>query len=97
MASSQLGALSASTSLVSVTAGGNDVGFADVMQDCVLSGEATCINSVNNAVSQMNNSLPGSLDSLYDGIRARAPQAQVVVLGYPRFYKLAGELLRRSQ
>lgn len=89
VASSQLGALSASTSLVSVTAGGNDVGFADVMQDCVLSGEATCINSVNNAVSQMNNSLPGSLDSLYDGIRARAPQAQVVVLGYPRFYKLA--------
>lgn len=96
VASSQLGVLSASTSLVSVTAGGNDVGFADVMQDCVLSSEATCISSVNNAVSQMNNSLPGSLDSLYDGIRARAPQAQVVVLGYPRFYKLAGELLRRA-
>ncbi|WP_405190469.1 SGNH/GDSL hydrolase family protein [Streptomyces anulatus] len=90
VASSQLGVLSSSTSLVSVTAGGNDVGFADVMQDCVLSSEATCISSVNNAVSQMNNTLPGSLDSLYDGIRARAPQAQVVVLGYPRFYKLAG-------
>ncbi|MFD4172455.1 MULTISPECIES: SGNH/GDSL hydrolase family protein [Streptomyces] len=90
VASSQLGVLSSSTSLVSVTAGGNDVGFADVMQDCVLSSEATCISSVNNAVSQMNNSLPGRLDSLYDGIRARAPQAQVVVLGYPRFYKLAG-------
>ncbi|MFJ1782840.1 SGNH/GDSL hydrolase family protein [Streptomyces anulatus] len=90
VASSQLGVLSSSTSLVSVTAGGNDVGFADVMQDCVLSSEATCISSVNNAVSQMNNSLPGSLDALYDGIRARAPQAQVVVLGYPRFYKLAG-------
>jgi lysophospholipase L1-like esterase len=90
VASGQLGALSASTSLVSVTAGGNDVGFADVMQDCVLSSEATCINSVNNAVSRMNNSLPGSLDSLYDNIRARAPQAQVVVLGYPRFYQLSG-------
>ncbi|MEU4030716.1 SGNH/GDSL hydrolase family protein [Streptomyces anulatus] len=93
VASSQLGVLSSSTSLVSVTAGGNDVGFADVMQDCVLSSEATCISSVNNAVSQMNNTLPGSLDSLYDGIRTRAPQAQVVVLGYPRFYKLAGSCL----
>lgn len=90
VASGQLGVLSASTSLVSITAGGNDVGFADVMQDCVLSSEATCINSVNNAISQMNNSLPGSLDSLYDNIRARAPQAQVVVLGYPRFYQLSG-------
>ncbi|MFD3977464.1 SGNH/GDSL hydrolase family protein [Streptomyces griseus] len=90
VASSQLGVLNASTSLVSVTAGGNDVGFADVMQDCVLSNEATCINSVNNAVSQMNSTLPGSLDALYDGILARAPQAQVVVLGYPRFYQLSG-------
>ncbi|WP_219577862.1 SGNH/GDSL hydrolase family protein [Streptomyces griseus] len=90
VASSQLGVLNASTSLVSVTAGGNDVGFADVMQDCVLSNEATCINSVNNAVSQMNSTLPGSLDAHYDGIRARAPQAQVVVLGYPRFYQLSG-------
>ncbi|MFH9134486.1 SGNH/GDSL hydrolase family protein [Streptomyces sp. NPDC017524] len=90
VAGTQLGVLNASTSLVSVTAGGNDVGFADVMQDCVLAGEATCITSVNNAVSQMNSSLPGSLDALYDGIRARAPQAQVVVLGYPRFYQLSG-------
>ncbi|MCX4676124.1 SGNH/GDSL hydrolase family protein [Streptomyces sp. NBC_01433] len=90
IASSQLGVLSSSTSLVSVTAGGNDVGFADVMQDCVLSSEATCVNSVNTAVSQIQNSLPSSLDSLYDSIRAKAPQAQVVVLGYPRFYKLSG-------
>lgn len=93
VASGQLGALSASTSLVSVTAGGNDVGFADVMQDCVLSSEATCVDSVNAAISQMNGSLPASLDSLYDGIRAGAPQAQVVVLGYPRFYQLSGSCI----
>ncbi|MFE9722355.1 SGNH/GDSL hydrolase family protein [Streptomyces sp. NPDC005794] len=90
VSSGQLGALNSSTTLVSVTAGGNDVGFADVMQTCVLQSEATCVNRVNTAVSQMQNSLPGSLDSLYGGIRARAPQAQVVVLGYPRFYKLSG-------
>ncbi|WP_432079594.1 SGNH/GDSL hydrolase family protein [Streptomyces sp. YPW6] len=90
VASGQLGALGASTSLVSVTAGGNDVGFADVMQDCVLGSEATCLSSVDAAVGQMNDTLPGSLDALYDGIRARAPQARVVVLGYPRFYQLSG-------
>ncbi|WP_069740835.1 SGNH/GDSL hydrolase family protein [Streptomyces sp. EN23] len=93
VASSQLGVLSASTSLVSVTAGGNDVGFADVMQDCVLGSEATCLSSVDAAVGKMNNTLPGSLDSLYDNIRARAPQAQVVVLGYPRFYQLSGSCI----
>ncbi|MEU9674981.1 SGNH/GDSL hydrolase family protein [Streptomyces parvus] len=93
VAGSQLGVLSASTSLVSVTAGGNDVGFADVMQDCVLGSEATCLAGVDAAVGQMNSTLPGSLDSLYDGIRARAPQAQVVVLGYPRFYQLSGSCI----
>ncbi|HWU09128.1 MAG TPA: SGNH/GDSL hydrolase family protein [Streptomyces sp.] len=90
VSSGQLGALNASTTLVSVTAGGNDVGFADVMQTCVLQSEANCVNRVNTAVSQVQSSLPGRLDSLYTGIRSRAPQAHVVVLGYPRFYKLSG-------
>ncbi|MFI6864249.1 SGNH/GDSL hydrolase family protein [Streptomyces sp. NPDC050421] len=93
VASGQLGSLSSSTSLVSVTAGGNDVGFADVMQDCVLSGEATCVASVNTAVGQMNNTLPSRLGSLYASIHSRAPQAHVVVLGYPRFYKIGGSCI----
>ncbi|MFE6041722.1 SGNH/GDSL hydrolase family protein [Streptomyces sp. NPDC056452] len=93
VSSGQLSALSSSTTLVSVTAGGNDVGFADVMQTCVLQSEATCVSRVNTAVSQMENSLPTSLDSLYGNIRSRAPQAHVVVLGYPRFYKLSGSCI----
>ncbi|WP_329169347.1 SGNH/GDSL hydrolase family protein [Streptomyces sp. NBC_01685] len=93
VASGQLGALSTSTTLVSLTAGGNDVGFADVMQTCVLQSEATCVARVNTAVSEMQNALPGRLDSLYSGIRSRAPQAHVVVLGYPRFYQLSGSCI----
>ncbi|MCM2413185.1 MULTISPECIES: SGNH/GDSL hydrolase family protein [unclassified Streptomyces] len=93
VAGTQLGALSSSTTLVSVTAGGNDVGFADVMQDCVLSGEATCLASVDSAVSQMNNSLPSGLSSLYSSIHSSAPQAHVVVLGYPRFYEIGGSCI----
>ncbi|WP_326755354.1 SGNH/GDSL hydrolase family protein [Streptomyces hirsutus] len=89
----QLGALASSTTLVSVTAGGNDVGFADVMQTCVLQSQANCVSRVNTAVSQMQSSLPGKLDSLYGNIRARAPQAHVVVLGYPRFYRLSGSCI----
>ncbi|MGW8884276.1 SGNH/GDSL hydrolase family protein [Streptomyces sp. NPDC055749] len=91
--SGQLSALSASTTLVSVTAGGNDVGFADVMQTCVLNSEATCVAAVNTAVSKMNGSLPASLAALYSDIRSRASRAHVVVLGYPRFYKLGGSCI----
>ncbi|MFF8101309.1 SGNH/GDSL hydrolase family protein [Streptomyces sp. NPDC016640] len=93
VSSGQLGALTSSTTLVSVTAGGNDVGFADVMQTCVLQSEATCVSRVGTAVSQMRNSLPGRLDSLYAGIRSRSPRAHVVVLGYPRFYRLSGSCI----
>lgn len=93
VSSGQLGALSSSTTLVSITAGGNDVGFADVMQTCVLQSEATCVSRVNTAISQIQNSLPGALDSLYGKVRTQAPQARVVVLGYPRFYKLSGSCI----
>ncbi|MEU1124312.1 SGNH/GDSL hydrolase family protein [Streptomyces sp. NPDC005899] len=90
VAAGQLGALGPSTTLVSITAGGNDIGFADVMQTCVLRSEAACVDRVDAAVAQMRTTLPGNLDSLYDSIHARSPQALVVVLGYPRFYRLSG-------
>ncbi|MEU9107357.1 SGNH/GDSL hydrolase family protein [Streptomyces xanthophaeus] len=91
--SSQLTPLNSTTTLVSVTAGGNDVGFANVMQTCVLQSEATCVSAVDNAIAQVNNTLPGSLSSLYGAIRTKAPQARVVVLGYPRFYQLNGSCI----
>ncbi|TYB42678.1 SGNH/GDSL hydrolase family protein [Actinomadura chibensis] len=86
--SGQLGALSSSTSLVSITVGGNDAGFADVMQTCVLQSTATCQSRVAQAETFMRDTLPGRLDSIYGKIRAKSPSARVVVLGYPRLYKI---------
>jgi lysophospholipase L1-like esterase len=84
--SKQLGALSASTTLVSITIGGNDVGFSSVLSDCVLDGTSTCVSDINAAEAKARSTLPGLLDSVYTAIRGRAPAAHVVVLGYPRFY-----------
>ncbi|MFE5299239.1 SGNH/GDSL hydrolase family protein [Streptomyces sp. NPDC056632] len=89
----QLGPLSTATDLVSLTIGGNDAGFADVMTTCVLQSEATCINRVNQAKSYVDTTLPGKLDAVYTAIRNKAPNARVVVLGYPRFYKLSGSCI----
>ncbi|MCU1657404.1 MAG: secreted hydrolase [Pseudonocardiales bacterium] len=82
----QLSALRTSTSLVSITIGGNDVGFATVMQDCVIYGTDTCVSEVNAAENTARTQVPGWLDAAYNGIRGRAPSAKVVVLSYPRFY-----------
>ncbi|MFI8366688.1 SGNH/GDSL hydrolase family protein [Streptomyces sp. NPDC085466] len=86
----QLGPLSAATDLVSITIGGNDAGFADVMTTCVLQSESTCVNRVNQAKGYVDSTLPARLDTVYNAIRAKAPAARVVVLGYPRFYQLNG-------
>ncbi|MFJ6938419.1 SGNH/GDSL hydrolase family protein [Streptomyces sp. NPDC101132] len=86
----QLGPLNTGTDLVSITIGGNDAGFSDVMTTCVLQSEATCLSRINQAKAYVDTTLPGKLDQVYSAIRGKAPAARVVVLGYPRFYKLNG-------
>ncbi|WP_030178903.1 SGNH/GDSL hydrolase family protein [Streptomyces sp. NRRL S-813] len=84
----QLGPLGSATSLVSITIGGNDAGFSDVMTSCVLQSDSSCLSRINTAEAYVDTTLPGKLDNLYSVIRGKAPNAHVVVLGYPRFYLL---------
>ncbi|MEU1272398.1 SGNH/GDSL hydrolase family protein [Streptomyces sp. NPDC005799] len=84
----QLGPLSTATGLVSITIGGNDAGFSDVMTTCVLQSDSSCLSRINTAKAYVDSTLPGQLDKVYSAISAKAPNARVVVLGYPRFYRL---------
>ncbi|MFY4719603.1 SGNH/GDSL hydrolase family protein [Streptomyces sp. LaBMicrA B280] len=84
----QLGSLNSSTSLVSISIGGNDAGFASVMQTCVLNSDSTCLSAIASAKTYITNTLPGKLDTVYNAIHSKAPNARVVVVGYPRFYLL---------
>ncbi|MEU7645497.1 SGNH/GDSL hydrolase family protein [Streptomyces huasconensis] len=86
----QLGSLGSGTGLVSITVGGNDAGFADVMTTCVLQSESSCLARIAQARAYVDSTLPGNLDKVYSAIDTKAPSARVVVLGYPRFYKLNG-------
>ncbi|MEU1282896.1 SGNH/GDSL hydrolase family protein [Kitasatospora sp. NPDC005856] len=90
---SQISALDASTTLVSISVGGNDAGFADTMQTCVLGSDADCINAVNTAKNYATTTLPGQLDKVYSAIKAKSPNAHVVVMGYPHIYKVGGSCI----
>ncbi|MEU7060784.1 SGNH/GDSL hydrolase family protein [Streptomyces sp. NPDC046197] len=92
----QLGPLNSATALVSLTIGGNDAGFSDVMTTCVLQSDSSCVSRINTAKAYVDTTLPGKLDNLYSTIRGKAPSAHVVVLGYPRFYKLGQTCLGLS-
>ncbi|MEV4558664.1 SGNH/GDSL hydrolase family protein [Kitasatospora sp. NPDC049285] len=89
----QLGVLDSSTTLVSLTIGGNDAGFASTMQTCVLDSDSACLSAVNAAKSYATNTLPGKLTNVYNQIHAKAPNAHVVVLGYPHLYKVPGSCI----
>jgi lysophospholipase L1-like esterase len=82
----QLGSLTATTSYVTVSVGGNDAGFASVLTACARPWPWTCWSEVTTANTFIRNTLPGRLDGLYGAIRGRAPNASVVVVGYPRLF-----------
>lgn len=83
----QLGALSTSTTHVTLSVGGNDAGFADVLSECAMPSWASdCNGAIDSAQYIINNVLPGRLSTLYSSIRTNAPNARVVVVGYPRIF-----------
>ncbi|MFJ9630281.1 SGNH/GDSL hydrolase family protein [Streptomyces sp. NPDC101175] len=92
----QLTPLGSATTLVSISVGGNDAGFADVMTTCVLQSDSSCLTRIATAKAYVDSTLPAQLDKVYSVISAKAPAAHVVVFGYPRFYQLGTTCLGLS-
>jgi lysophospholipase L1-like esterase len=83
----QLGPLTSGIELVTVQVGGNDAGFSSVITTCAQPAWLSdCDSAINNAQSIINNTLPGRLNGLYGTIKSKAPNARVVVVGYPRLF-----------
>jgi lysophospholipase L1-like esterase len=87
VARDQLGALAASTRYVTISVGGNDARFSHVITECALPAWASnCRGAVSGAQHYIRTALPGSLSTLYASIRVKAPNATVVVVGYPKLF-----------
>ena len=82
----QVYALSTRTDLVTITIGGNDVGFASTMIRCTVLDDAGCRAAVTEATDEAQNEVPAKLDATYRAIAGRAPNARVLVLGYPMLF-----------
>jgi lysophospholipase L1-like esterase len=82
VAGRQLAAVDTATDLVTVTVGGNDAGFVSVVGDCVID-----VDPCRHLDAEVQASLAGmgsGLEAAYRQIRARAPGARVLVVGYPQ-------------
>ncbi|ALV30776.1 SGNH/GDSL hydrolase family protein [Streptomyces sp. CdTB01] len=99
----QLNALGPATTTVTLSVGGNDLGFSDVAQICIHAGpygHPDCKNDkVSNPVggakitrAEREIWLTDHLDlhSLYQDIHTRAPQARIYVLLYPHLIAMRG-------
>jgi lysophospholipase L1-like esterase len=73
------------TGLVTISLGGNDAGFTHVLRQCILRlpWSDACLEQ-EAAVRERLARLGPDLRRVLTEIRARAPQARVIVLGYPR-------------
>jgi lysophospholipase L1-like esterase len=85
----QLGKLNSTTGLATITIGGNDAGFSNVIINCALY-YFTCGSAIQEANEFIAKRLGPLLDTTYNDIRARATTAHVVVLGYPHLFTKEG-------
>lgn len=78
--------LSSDTDLVTISAGGNDAGFAELAAVCATQLPEVCAQAIAATNTATLPALAGNLDILYGQIRAEAPDATVVVTGYPHLF-----------
>jgi len=77
----------ADADLVSITAGANDLGFAQIIGICATMSPTDCGHAVSAATSEANlSALTLALAETYKAIQATAPDATIVVLGYPLLF-----------
>jgi lysophospholipase L1-like esterase len=82
----QLAALDADTDLVTLTIGGNDIGWSSAVTACLGGTDAQCASTVAQVVGRITTELPALLDTVYAKVAEAAPNAHVVVTGYPRLF-----------
>ena len=95
----QFDAVTPDTNLVTVTISGNDIGFSDIVKTCAEKSFSNPFGSpckdhyTAGGTDQLTDRINGvapAVDAVLDGVRARAPQATVVLVGYLRILPPSG-------
>jgi len=85
---SQVSRISGDPGVITITIGGNDVGFAKVLEHCVFDADCTARyrkpsgDLLEAEIARLERRLPAA----YRAITRAAPRAEVLALGYPRLF-----------
>jgi lysophospholipase L1-like esterase len=95
----QFNALTSNTDLVTVTIGGNDIGFTSILETCALESLTSPFGNpcqrhytaggTDQLAAEINATAP-KVSAVLAGIRQRAPHARIVVVGYLRILPPTG-------
>ena len=92
----QFNSLSADNALVTVQIGGNDIGFSSIAEDCVSLnpfGSPCKSQYTAGGVDEISRRIAETgpkVDAVLDGIRARSPQARILVVNYSALFPHTG-------
>jgi lysophospholipase L1-like esterase len=92
----QFNSLDASTTVVSVTIGGNDIGFSEVAQSCITVNPFShpCLDKYNSGgVDQLKARIEATapkVAAVLQGIKTRSPAAKIYVVNYPAIFPETG-------
>ncbi|PYI38214.1 hypothetical protein CVS30_11720 [Arthrobacter psychrolactophilus] len=84
---SQVPLIPATTKLITLTVGGNDIGTGDVSAVCVPAPQSTQCTAALSSSMQKLTQLPTKLKSLVKAIKRQVPQAKIAFVGYPRLFE----------
>ena len=82
----QIAALGPDTDVVTLSIGGNDIGWSSAVTACLGGTDVQCGGALTQTRSRITSVLPGLLETTYDLVDAAAPRATVLVTGYPRLF-----------
>ena len=81
----QLSALDSETAFVTVTVGGNDIGFASTLTTCLGTNTTACYTAISAAEAKIA-ALSDDLEGVFKAIKQMAPNAKIVATAYPRLF-----------
>lgn len=82
----QLAALDQDTDLVTLSIGGNDIRWSQAVTACLGGTDPQCAGALAVTRQRITDQLPALLDSVHAQVSEAAPDAQVLVAGYPRLF-----------
>ena len=90
-------ALLKTATVVTVTVGGNDIDTGQVALACTVPGSTpTCSAALYNSLVVKLRELPGKINAMLKTVRSKAPQARIVLTGYPRLFTVSPGLTEQQ-